>query len=270
MQQRFVVAGSAVIVLAALGYVLFGQHVNPFPRQSKSSQANQASASSDKPKVLKHFTNDQFRSMYSTFIYPNTQPITTPPDITGNADADARIRKVAESRGYKLTALPVASIVKTGEPGLDGDDLMQPNALIAWKQLKDAAKKDGITLTMTSAYRSIDYQRGLFLRRMQNTGVNVYTILDGHADDELVTVLSRAAPPGYSRHHTGYTMDLSCNGVGLEAFIGTNCYKWISQNNFENIKKFGWIPSYPEGSGNHGPEPESWEYVWVGTTSLYE
>jgi len=33
-------------------------------------------------------------------------------------------------------------------------------------------------------------------------------------------------------------------------------------------KRFGFIPSYPENSGKQGPEPEPWEYVWVGEDVL--
>ncbi len=272
LKSRLLVSCAILLIAAGVGYVIFGQSVTSTRRASNnnSSTASEATAAEVKPKVLKQFTNEEFKSLYSSFSYPNTQPITAEPDITGNKTADERIRSLAKKRGYKLSAIPVASIVKTNEPGLDSDDLIQPNALIAWQEMKAAASAERITLKMTSAYRSIDYQRSLFSRRLRDAGVNVNTILEGYADDEIDLVLSRAAPPGRSRHHTGYTIDLSCNGVGLEAFIGTNCYKWLSKNNFENAKKFGWVPSYPEGVTNAGPEPESWEYIWVGKQALYE
>jgi LAS superfamily LD-carboxypeptidase LdcB len=65
-------------------------------------------------------------------------------------------------------------------------------------------------------------------------------------------------------------MDLACGGVGLYSFKTTSCYAWLSKNNFENAKKYGWVPSYPEEASQQGPEPEAWEYIWVGTQSLYE
>lgn len=266
--KRLLRAGLLAVLLLTAGYVVFGQKVGA---PSHKNDEGNASISVQAPhKVLKQFTAEQFKALYNSHIYPNTEPIDTPPSITGNEKADARIRKLAEKRGYKLTATPVASIVHTEEPRLEDNDLLQPNALIAWQDLKAAATKDGITLTMTSAYRSIEFQRQLFLGRLQAAGVNVGRILEGYADDEIDAVLSRAAIPGYSRHHTGYTIDLSCNGVGLENFINTTCYKWLSKNNFENVKKAGWVPSYPEGVGGTGPEPESWEFIWVGTRATYE
>ncbi len=274
IKKRYVLI---VLLAAGLlgGYVVYGQDLLTSTRKhiqqnSSESPATGQEATLEKSKTLKTLTNEQFKALYSSFVYPNTEPISSPPEITGDAAVDARILKIAQARGFKLTAIPVASIVKTDEPGLEGDDLIQPNALIAWQGLKAAADKDGIKLKMTSAYRSIEYQRALLLRRMKDAGVTVYTIAEGFADDELDTVLNRAAPPGYSRHHTGYTMDLSCNGVGLDAFVRTPCYAWLSKDNFAHAKAFGWVPSYPEGVTQNGPEPEVWEYIWVGTNSLYE
>jgi LAS superfamily LD-carboxypeptidase LdcB len=78
------------------------------------------------------------------------------------------------------------------------------------------------------------------------------------------------AVPGYSRHHTGYTVDIACENQTTLSFIYTVCFKWLSQNNYERTKKFGWIPSYPEEAVLQGPEPESWEYVWVGIDAVTE
>lgn len=275
VKRRIILGGALLTLFSASLFVIFGQDVTTGSK-TRSSTASEAgsdtavAAADDQEKNLKQFTAEEFKASYNSYRYPNTQMISDPPEITGNAEADARIRHIAESRGYKLTSIPVASIVQTEEPGIEGNDLIQPNALIAWQELKEAASKEDVTLKMTSAYRSIEFQRSLFLRRMQAMGVNVERVLEGYADDEIDAVLRRAALPGYSRHHTGYTIDLSCNGVGLEAFRATACYTWLSENNFENAKRFGWVPSYPEGVGEVGPEPEPWEFVWIGTRATYE
>lgn len=271
-KQRFTRLMAVMLVAASLSYIFVGQPVEApsQPQASTTSISDPVGASTGSQKQLRQFTAEAFRQAYSSYLYPNTLPIESPPSITGNDAADQRIRQLAEARGYKLTAVPVASIVKTDEVGLEGDDLVQPNALLAWQQLKTAAAAEDIPLKLNSAYRSIDYQRTLFMRRLQAAGVNADRVLEGYADDEIDAVLARAAIPGYSRHHTGYAIDLSCNGVGLEAFAGTSCYKWLSQNNFENAKLHGWVPSYPEGVGSQGPEPESWEYVWIGIGRTYQ
>lgn len=261
-----------ILSSALVAYILFGQPViiKRGGDTDKPAQSSALQPAKPRSNTLKTFTGAEFEELYSAFAYPNTQPLSEKPYITGNEQADARIRSIAEKRGYKLSAVPVSNITKTGEPGLTDNDLLQPNALIAWKEMKAAAKKDGIPLQVTSAYRSIETQRALFIRRMTDAGITVPGIVDGYSDVAISLVLSKAAIPGYSRHHTGYTMDLACDGIGLEAFKTTSCYSWLSKNNFENTKRFGWVPSYPEEADNQGPEPEAWEYIWVGKDVLYE
>jgi len=90
------------------------------------------------------------------------------------------------------------------------------------------------------------------------------------SDSELDGILATTAIPGYSRHHTGYTVDIGCGNEPAIAFELTVCFDWLSANNYKNAKTYGWIPSYPEGAGQQGPEPETWEYVWVGIDALTE
>lgn len=215
-------------------------------------------------KPLKELYGDEFKSLYLSVAYPNTQEITDPPVITGNAAADSRIRDRAEARGYRLSRIPMGAIAKVkDEPRLDTDDLLQPLALEAWNKLKEAARRDGYPVSLLSAYRSPEYQQKLFTERLFARGVTVAEIANGTADKDIDATLELTAVPGYSRHHTGYTIDLWCED-GSTAFVTSDCYKWISDNKYQNAMEYGWIPSYPEGASEQGPEPEPWEYVWVG------
>lgn len=216
---------------------------------------------------FKFFAGDEFKKLYENIAYPNTQLLLRPPVITGNEAADNRIRTIALSRGYALRSVPVAPIEKTNEPGLGTDDLLQQKARESWIKLKDAAAADGIPLKLNSGYRSVEMQRQLFVSRLRATGATNAQIASGTADAAVVATLTVTAIPGYSRHHTGYTIDLLC-GNAVQAFETTRCFKWLSENNYLNAKKSGWVPSYPEGANNQGPEPESWEYVWVGTQAV--
>lgn len=277
--RLFITSLFVIAVVGFVGVMFMQRHTknaqrsdNPTAQTSPQTKASTATTAAPKPTKtnLKTFTGVQFRDMYRSISYPNTQPFQTPPEITGNPTADARIRAMAEKRGFSLTTIPVSPIVKTGEAliSADGDDLLQPPALKAWQELKAAAKKDGIHLTLISAYRSPKWQRDLFMSRLLAHGITVQQIADGKVDAAVDDTLSMTAVPGYSRHHTGYTVDLYCeDGV---AFGTSVCNKWITKNNYEVAKKTGWIPSYPEGAGEQGPEPEPWEFVWVGTDLLYE
>lgn len=218
------------------------------------------------------FKGNEFRDVYrkAMVTYPNTQEFPQTPAITGDAAADVVIRQVAEARGFQVTRLPVTALSKTGEASLSGDtdDLLQPLALQGWQNIKDAAKKDGIPLQLLSAYRSPEWQRNLFLQRLAGNGASAAQLASGGGIAALNQTLGMTSIPGYSRHHTGYTVDFGCQGFGV--FKGSSCDAWLRKDNYLHAKTYGWIPSYPDGADEQGPEPEPWEYVWVGHDYLFE
>lgn len=261
-----------IIVIGTLGGWLVKRHHKTTPTTLVNTISSPTSSSTTTPKTsgqLRQFTGEQFKELYRSMIYPNTQQFADPPPITGNIEADNRIRSMAEARGYHLTVIPVQAIVKINEPRLEGDDLLQPQAAQAWADIKAAARKDGIPLTLISAYRSPEYQRNLFTQRLYAHGVTAAQVAAAQADVAVQQTLSLIAVPGYSRHHTGYTVDMWCEDKS-STFLSSSCYRWISDNNYLHAKENGWIPSYPAGANEQGPEPEPWEYVWVGRDRLTE
>lgn len=244
--------------------------VQPQPNNSKESvTSTDDSAETQTKKKLKTFTGVEFMALAVGVKYPNTQAFDVLPSITGNAEADERIRQLAEKRGYRLTSIPVSPIERLHEPRLAGDDLLQPLAAKGWRDLKAAAERDGKPLSIISAYRSPEYQRTLFGDRLSAAGATTWAVAQGQADALVNVVLGKTAVPGFSRHHTGYTIDLWCED-GSTAFVLSSCFDWISKDNYKVAKEAGWIPSYPEDAKLQGPEPEPWEYVWVGADVLYE
>ncbi len=168
--------------------------------------------------------------------------------ITGDRELDARIVQRAEERGYRRQSLPVGALVEVGRWRL------QPAAALAWQHLQAAATEDGRSLVIVSAHRSPDAQRSLFLGR-----------LGGRTSDAGIdAALATAAPPGYSKHHTGYAVDVGQPGRSRGGFASTSAYEWLAADDFANARAHGWIPSYPADGEEMGPDPEPWEFVWVG------
>jgi LAS superfamily LD-carboxypeptidase LdcB len=256
------VAGFLVFCLADLS----NTHIQT---QTAESSEGAPAPQPSKKGVLGAFTGVEFKVLARSIAYPNTQAILQPPDITGDATADGRIRSIAHARGFVLTHIPIMPIQKIPEPRLTpfGDDLLQPLAAAGWADLKAAARRDNIPIALLSAYRSPAYQRQLFLKRLYQRGVTAGRIAAGQADKAVATTLTTTAPPGYSRHHTGYTIDLTCLD-GSKTFETSLCFSWLRKGNYKKAKQTGWIPSYPDGVNRQGPEPEAWEYVWVGTSRL--
>ncbi len=173
------------------------------------------------------------------------------PAITGNAETDARIRAIAEARGYERRAEPSQTLV-----AVDGYRL-QPEAAAAWEALQAEAAAAGHSIILTSGYRSPATQAGLFRSRLRST-----------SDEEIDRVLATVAAPGYSRHHTGYAIDVKTPTHVLHDFATSGTYAWMAADNWAIAKSFGFIPSYPAGASAAGPDPEPWEFVWVGPVNI--
>ncbi len=111
-------------------------------------------------------------------------------------------------------------------------------------QMSDAAKKEGLTLKVLSAYRTEDYQRGLYNNSAKNSGKT-------HADNY-------SARPGFSEHETGLAVDI--NSV-RGAFENTSEFAWLQKHAHE----YGFILRYQKGKEwITGYAYEPWHYRYVG------
>lgn len=234
------------------------------PDSSAGNQASFVEAPKQTDGSFKTFTGEEFARLYDAFAYPNTQLINERSPITGHELADMRIRQLAVAKGYKLRSAPVSNAFVEVQKGM----LLQRPAAQPWLDMQKTAKDQGISMSLFDAFRSAEDQRTIFLDRLK--GISLDSIANKLADAQVNTVLGKTALPGYSRHHTGYTIDISCDSQPNVKFEASSCFAWLSKDNYLNAKTYGWIPSYPDGAANQGPEPESWEYVWVGTDSLRE
>lgn len=120
----------------------------------------------------------------------------------------------------------------------------------AWPFLKnifDAAKTNGVTIYVKSAYRSFGGQQSL---------KSSYTVVYGAG-----TANSFAADQGYSEHQLGTTIDFITTGLGgqLEGFDNTSAYQWLLANAY----RFGFVLSYPKDNSYYIYEPWHWRFVGV-------
>jgi len=133
-----------------------------------------------------------------------------------------------------LADLPDSLCARGREPRLRAPVL----AVVA--ALARAAARDGVPIRVRSGYRSTDTQRRLFETRLAR----------GRTFDDIVWSV---APPGYSEHMLGTTMDFDLGGRGAEGPV----YAWLARNAW----KFGLVESYPEATAGVFPwEPWHWRY----------
>lgn len=123
-----------------------------------------------------------------------------------------------------------------------------------WKEMKQAATKDGIHLVMVSGFRNVDYQVGLIQRKLDK---------GQHIDD----VLKVLAAPGYSEHHTGRAIDLTSPDCPpcSERFERTDAFSWLNMH----AKEFSFSLSFPRGN-RHGFNYEPWHWAYHDTSEFLQ
>ena len=146
----------------------------------------------------------------------------------------------------------------------------------------DAMKDEGINnVSITSGYRTYDYQKSLFDRYFSEEQAAHPTWSDAQVKEYVLTY---SAYPGTSEHQTGLCMDLiTTEMVGLwnygsetpnnpydKGFAETDAFVWLQNN----AHKYGFILRFPEDKTDiTGYSYESWHYRYVGVdhaTKIHE
>jgi len=114
-----------------------------------------------------------------------------------------------------------------------------------YKKMANAAKAQGLSMYIVSAYRTENYQRNLYNNRLATTG--------------RINADNYTARPGHSEHQTGLAVDIG-NTKGI--FEYTPEFKWLQAHAHE----YGFILRYPKGKEwITGYSYEPWHYRYVGT-----
>lgn len=134
---------------------------------------------------------------------------------------------------------------------------MRPAAASKFREMQAAAKADGVSLTLISAFRDLETQEQLFF------GVKEQRVQDATKRAEV------SAPPGYSEHHTGYAVDLgdgNAPATNLEKdFAQTAAFRWLQQN----ALKYSFEMSFPPDN-IQGVSYEPWHWRFVGDRDSLE
>jgi zinc D-Ala-D-Ala carboxypeptidase len=133
---------------------------------------------------------------------------------------------------------------------------MDQTVSAAYTEMRKSALEAGITLWISSGYRSAEEQRLLFTDEVKtHMGKGLTRQLAEREAEKSV------AKPGNSEHATGLTLDL--NGV-KEDFDQTSAFAWLSQH----AQEYGFILRYPKDKQNITKiRFEPWHYRYVGKKS---
>ena len=126
---------------------------------------------------------------------------------------------------------------------------LRAEAARAARTMMDAAKAEGVTLTVSSAYRSYAVQQQTYQHWVSVNGQRLA--------DQL------SARPGYSEHQTGLAIDFSSpEGCRLEeCYEDTRAGRWLAKN----APNYGFILRFPKGQqAITGYLFEPWHYRYLG------
>ena len=127
---------------------------------------------------------------------------------------------------------------------------LRSGAASAYTAMYNAAKADGLTLVILSAYRSYSVQVAVYNGWVDRLGVDKADL--------------QSARPGYSEHQTGLSVDIAAEDgrcTIADCFGDTPEGKWLA----DNAWKYGWVLRYPEGlTAITGYKYEPWHWRYVG------
>lgn len=138
------------------------------------------------------------------------------------------------------------------------DIYLRSEVIEAYRQMRDAAMRDGVGLLIRSATRNFDYQKGIWERKWVRP-----RYMGWQAVDKARDILTYSAMPGASRHHWGTDIDLnSFENEWFESDQGATLYAWLQQH----ASTFGFHQIYDDKStGRTGYELERWHWSYLPT-----
>ena len=143
------------------------------------------------------------------------------------------------------------------------DRKFDTRAVQALNDMLRDANAAGYPLYVVSSYRSIEYQRGLYNRKVDEYKRQGYNDETAKAEAAKWVTL-----PGASEHNLGLAVDIvsgdwyTKNSDLTEAFAETPHYKWL----IENCANYGFVLRYPsDKTAVTGINYEPWHYRYVGS-----
>ncbi|MFK7756591.1 MAG: M15 family metallopeptidase [Flavobacteriales bacterium] len=163
------------------------------------------------------------------------------PDLLGQIDYAAH---------DDFTKIPSEFTSKTGV-------YLRAEALDAFKKMYFTAKECGVTLTIISAARNFDYQKGIWERKWKDGKYIKYM-----GAERAKAIMRYSSMPGTSRHHWGTDIDI--NNLNDSYFTknpdGIKVYDWLTTH----ANSYGFYQTYTsKDSGRTGYEEEKWHWSYM-------
>ncbi len=195
---------------------------------SADESASGASSSSSSSKVSSSTSTSSINS--SDPYYESSMPLLVNPDHLMPDD-------------YSPTVVSVG-----------GNYKLESKAAAAWQDMQAAASRDGVSLWIISAYRTLERQTELYQEKVEE-----YKNLGYNEGDAKIETGKWVAVPGTSEHCLGYAADL-CSLE--ENFENSDQFAWLQKH----CAEYGFILRYPKDKVDITKiSYEPWHYRYVGS-----
>ena len=195
---------------------------------SADESASGASSSSSSSKVSSSTSTSSINS--SDPYYESSMPLLVNPDHLMPDD-------------YSPTVVSVG-----------GNYKLESKAAAAWQDMQAAASRDGVSLWIISAYRTLERQTELYQEKVEE-----YKNLGYNEGDAKIEAGKWVAVPGTSEHCLGYAADLC---LLEENFENSDQFAWLQKH----CAEYGFILRYPKDKVDITKiSYEPWHYRYVGS-----
>ena len=260
----FVCSVVGVVLLGMLAVEFFSGGEEEIDNGDRSTTVLSVEQTTTEPQVTEpQVTEEPETTEPETTETETTEPETTEPETTESqptlVDENDRIIINPEQELWNLVVVNGTRAMPEGYvPQLAtvaGTDVkMDYRVAPYYTAMYDAAKKDGITLTPYSGYRSYDRQK----RNYNNLTEKYMSQYNLSREDAAVKAATVILPPGTSEHNLGLAMDI-CNTY--DSFANQKEYAWL----VEHAHEYGFILRYEaEKQPITGIVPEPWHWRFVG------
>lgn len=142
---------------------------------------------------------------------------------------------------------------------------LQQESYKSFQKMSEAAESEGIKLTIRSATRNFDYQKGIWERKW---AANLEKTAGETEKSNALNILEYSSMPSTSRHHWGTDIDLnSFENSWFESGEGLKLYEWM----LANAADYGFCQVYTakDAARPDGYNEEKWHWSYLPIADEY-